>query len=176
MIHFVDIFFTKMPAADTLLSWVVMATPAASSQRMIYNNSLCIADLERKEDENTFPVIRLSYNVSTHLWIPETTEALEAAISQAAVGATEVMVYQVFILLWPLLLYLGMLGVAIAFLLVFRGRANQIAGIPYSDASMSKEDALVYIFFYAAFGWSLSNGMILNQCKYLSHTWLTQSS
>lgn len=121
-------------------------------------------DLQENTDPNLLLLIRTSYNHSNHSWTPSTSEAFQAALPSAteSSGFKSVTLQQVYILFWPCVLYIAMLGIALTFIMKYRGYNNSMLGLKWTEASMQKEDALVMIFCYAACGWAMSNGLILN--------------
>lgn len=145
------------------VQWHVLSSSASSARPYILQDY--IQKNDDFEDANMLLILRSSYDASKHSWTPYTKEAVEGAISQQQPNDPSMIsktVQQIFILFWPAVLYLALLSIIMSFLLGYRGYNNRAFGLEWTERTMKKEDALILVFFYAAFGWALSNGLVLN--------------
>ena len=72
---------------------------------------------------------------------------------------------QIYITFWPATCLASMIIVLLQFVLFCRGSGNTLLGIEWTSESMSKHSALLLACFYAAFAWTLSNGLVINPKK-----------
>lgn len=85
----------------------------------------------------------------------------------APADADSVVIPQVYITFWPAVCLLGMVVAIMQFVLVYRGSGNVIAGLSWSETSMTKHSAMLLVCIYSALAWTLSNGLVINPRKCL---------
>lgn len=99
---------------------------------------------------------RLSYHAEKQEWSTSAAEVAASAARQPVIS-----IQQIRVLFWPLLLYCGMVVIVLMFLLGYRGSRGRVPGMDWTGSSMDKEQAVLLLSLYAAFGWTLSNGLVL---------------
>jgi hypothetical protein len=115
---------------------------------------------ESEEDSNSSNIVifRRSYDPVAKEW-----KLSNNFVPADAKGSCTV--YQVFVLMWVLILYLSMVAIVLIFLVGFRGRGNAILGWDKTSSSMHNHTAAMLISMYAALGWTMSNGIVFNPAR-----------
>ena len=131
--------------------------PAKEQLRLYIEDFVAKSEAADAKQYSKLRMLRFRWKSQSQKLLLSMQEALEKKQWQP-----EYTVQELYILFWPLLLYMGMLGVVVAFCIVCRGRNNGIGDNKLTESEMTKTQAVVLIFMYAAFGWALSNGLVLN--------------
>lgn len=140
----------------------VWAIPASGSEALTVVDKLKGLALKTEKDEEkdtrNILVFRMTYNPSSKELMKSSSDAIIVSQQQQQ----QVTVVQIFILMWPLICYLGMVSILLVFLLGYRGSGNSILGIASTSSAMHNHTAVMLISMYAALGWVMSNGIVFN--------------
>lgn len=159
-------------------SWVIMP-PGAKAKNLDDPVKAFLDNMDAAEDVDTdyLLLLRRSYCAHSQEWKMRTSEALppktavlplqppKTAVPLQPPRQTALTVQQIYILFWPVLFYIGMISIVAAFTVACRGRGNSVLGMSWTEQGMSKGQAVVLICMYAGFGWTLSNGLVINSIQ-----------